>query len=518
MARRGRFGLAFSMMVMAALLGCSVSQAGAEALWNVTSGADDPANPVSGTFRYTVLYAKPGDIIRFSGAGTTVVLADQVTIDRTLTLKGPATIRQGATNKRVLEVTATCTMNNITITGGNFANPGYYAAGLKGAGIFNRTAGVLTMNSCTVTGNTVGGAIENSGKLTMNSCTLTNNTNFWAFGSAITNVYSSFNHPTVTLTGCTIENNDVAGSLGGAIYNGDILVMSDTKVCNNATGKGSGLLSRWGGGLYLNSRSNTTLTNGCRVTGNDPSQLYKVDTPYSKPVFTYDSTCVIGDAPNRSATAFAGYSGEKEPEPRSIIGDADVADVKSALGNPESALYGSIERTFAADLGKTVPDKATALSGMYASLYYANTFEDVAIESRDLVVEYTASWPENARYYALFRKADGSGYELPDRGVQFEIRSGQSLPDGVTPPDFYVPGEGLMTWRNIVSDNGSYDLNPGVGVVTFRVCSVRAAEAAEATGDKGSGGGCNAAAGTGFAPLALLLGLPLATLARRKDR
>ena len=100
-------------------------------------------------------------------------------------------------------------------------------------------------------------------------------------------------------------------------------------------------------------------------------------------------------------------------------------------------------------------------------------------------------------------------------GVQFEIKAGQSLPDGVTPPDFYVPGEGLMTWRNIVTDNGSYDLNPGVGAVTIRVCSVRAAEA---TGDKGSGGGCDAAAGTGFAPLALLLVLPLAALVRRKDR
>ena len=62
-----------------------------------------------------------------------------------------------------------------------------------------------------------------------------------------------------------------------------------------------------------------------------------------------------------------------------------------------------------------------------------------------------------------------------------------------------------MTWKNIVTDNGSYDLEPAVGVVTLRVCSVRAAEA---TGDKGSGGGCDAAGG--FAPLALLLAFPLA--------
>ena len=111
------------------------------------------------------------------------------------------------------------------------------------------------------------------------------------------------------------------------------------------------------------------------------------------------------------------------------------------------------------------------------------------------------------RCYPLFCKADGSGYEIPERGVQFEIKAGQSLPDGVTPPDFYVPGEGLMTWRNVVTDGGLYDLNPTAGVVTFRVCSVRAAEA---TGDTGSGGGCDAGAGAAGAPLALLLGIPLA--------
>ncbi|GAB6281261.1 MAG: hypothetical protein STSR0007_14970 [Thermovirga sp.] len=101
---------------------------------------------------------------------------------------------------------------------------------------------------------------------------------------------------------------------------------------------------------------------------------------------------------------------------------------------------------------------------------------------------------------------------MPDRGVQFELQAGQNLPDGVTPPDFYEEGEGLMTWRNVVTDGGSYDLEPAAGVVTFRVCSVRAAE--KAVGDTGNGGGCNAAEGAGFAPLALLLALPLLTCAR----
>jgi len=233
------------------------------------------------------------------------------------------------------------------------------------------------------------------------------------------------------------------------------------------------------------------------VKDNTPDQICG---PYSA-----DRYCTIGSAPNHSATAFAGYSGETEPEPRAIAGDDDGAEVKRELADSGSDLFASIEEMFTEDLGRTPGAKTAGTSGMGASLYYANTFENVAIESQDLFVEYTASWPESVRYYSLFCKADGTGYENPGRGVQFEIKAGQSLPDGVTPPDFYVPGEGLMTWRNVVTDGGSYDLNPTAGVVTFRVCSVRAAETA---GDKGRGGGCDAAGG--FAPLALLLTFPLA--------
>ena len=181
--------------------------------------------------------------------------------------------------------------------------------------------------------------------------------------------------------------------------------------------------------------------------------------------------------------------------------------MKNALADPASGLFDSVMTALSNNISGISGDATASLAGMTASLYYANTFEGVAIKSRDLVVEYTASYPARARYYALFARADGSGYDMPDRGVQFELQPGQTLPDGVTPPDFYEEGEGLMTWRSVVTDNGSYDLEPAVGIVTFRVCSVRAAE--QAVGDTGSGGGCNAAEGAGFAPLALLLVLPL---------
>ena len=515
------FGKAF-ISVLALLLSLCVGGR-ADALpvtWTVTRADDDPLIPAPGSFRNAVMFANHGDTIVFSGEAATVVLADQGTIGKTLTITGPATIRQGAQHRRVLEVTATCAMNGITITDGNFTSPEFYMERLNGAGIRVSATGDLTMTACTVILNATGGGIENLGRLTMHSCVLSHNSTYWPYGAAISNIRALGNDPaavraTVTLNGCTIENNAFKGGPGGAIYNEDILVMNNTVVRKNDGTNG-------GGGLCLGPRSNTALTNGCRVTGNNPAQICKKTSQFSSPVFTYDDTCTIGDAPNRSATAFEGYSGGAEPEPRSIEGDADVNDVKRALSDSGSDLFAAVRGALSSDLGRTPGGTGAtlaslaalaALAGLTASLHYANTFEDVSLTSTDLSVEYTASWPSNVRYYALFARADGSGYELADRGVQFEVRAGRSLPDGVTPPDFYVPGEGLMTWKNIVTDNGSYDLNPGVGAVTIRVCSVRAAEI---VGDKGSGGGCDAGAGAGFAPFALLLALPLVALARKR--
>ena len=486
---KGAFGIA----VLLALLFFACGTGEATNLM-VSYGGDDGR---AGSLRSTIAGAADGDRIIFHPSVTTVSLTDYLFVNKALTIEGPVTIRQTTAGKRVLYVTGACTLDRLTITGGSLGE----GNGTYGAGVYCYAD--LTMKNCTVRDNTGGGAIHNSKNLVLQSCTIIDNS---AKGSIKTGgigntAFGSWN-VSLTMTDCLVENNTCSDGEAGGIYNGvkGTLTMARTIIRNNGN-------SCLGGGMYLSTYATTTLTDHCAVYGNSPDNIRcAYDATYSA-----DSTCTIGSAPNKSATAFSGYSGEKEPEPRSIVGDSDVAAVKSALANPQSALYGMIEQALAADLGKTVEGKATSLAGMAATLYDANTFEDVAIVSADLSVEYTASWPENVRYYALFDRADGSGYELAARGVQFEIKAGQTLPDGVTPPDFYVPGEGLMTWKNIVTDNGSYDLNPTAGAVTIRVCSVRAAETA---GDKGSGGGCNA--GAGFAPTALLFALPLCAFVRPK--
>ena len=563
-------GVAFGIAIVAGGL-----PADALTVRTVTKSEDSEAT--EGTLRYWVKKAAGGDIITFSGAGTTVNLTSSIAFDKSLALVGPATIAQTGTGW-IFSVPKgkSVTLKKLTLSGGNGERYGGALNNLgklsiqecvlsgnravsTGGALYNE--GVVEMTDSTISGNSAwsGGGVTNgkgdmsatdTGTLVMKNCVVESNTATWMGGGVE-------NTSILKMEGCAIRRNSSPHSGGGALFNGYSYVeMKNCTIADNTGEDGAGIWnsgqldtlkacvftgnvsSRKGGALY-NDDAFLTVT-ACTITGNSAASgggIYVYKSQYTtvyckikdKTVikentpdqivgpYTADGNCTIGSAPNKSATAFAGYSGETEPEPRSIAGDDDVAEVKRELADSGSDLFASIAELFSEDLGRTPGTKAAASSGtaMAASLYYANTFEDVAIESQNLVVEYTASWPESVRYYALFSKADGSGYELPDRGIRFELKAGRSLPDGVTPPDFYVPGEGLMTWRNIVSDNGSYDLNPTAGVVTFRVCSVRAAEA---TGDKGSGGGCDAAVGTGFAPLALLLGLPLATLVRRKDR
>ena len=460
-------------VISAASLFCAAQDADAAVL-TVTSGAD---TYTAGTLRSALGNCANGDEIRFASNVNTVTLTSLLNVwsGKSVTITGPVTITQTSTLEGVICVNsqASCTMRNLTITGGRTQQ--------YGGGVYNLAT--LRMENCTIQGNTA-----------------------WVRGGGVMNRTIDYT-ARATLIDCTISGNTVTGTIynggdkgaGGGVHNesGEVTLTRCTVTGNTAS---SGI----GGGIRTSSLGTTNLS-GSVIRQNTPDNI--------SGAYVSDGTNTIGNAPNKSATAFAGFSGTEEPEPRSIEGDADVAAVKAALANPQSALYGAIEQALAADLGKTVATKTDSLAplaGMAPSLYYANTFEDVVLTSEDLAVEYTASWPENVRYYALFARADGTGYELADRGVQFELKPGQTLPGGETPPDFYVPGEGLMTWRSVVTDGGSYDLNPVVGVVTFRVCSVRAAEV---VGDTGSGGGCNAAAGA--APLALLFGLPLVAIVRK---
>lgn len=337
---------------------------------------------------------------------------------------------------------------------------------LREARLFEIPSGVAcTLRNLTLTGGKPrgygahGGALRNRGTLRLEGCTVQNSSTLNYNGGGLAN------EGTLTLSGCTVQNNRALGSLacGGGVSNS--------------------------GSLRLENR--------CTVQNNSPENLYGS--------YSSDGTNQIGSAPGRSSLALGGQASGSAPVPRSTLGEPDAAALSRDLKNPDSPVALDVRRALSDDLGGGTLGNAT--------LYDAFAYENVPLAdpsgAGELTVEFTASWPDRVRYYAAFARADGSGYELPPRGVQFEIRPGHPLLDGVTPPSFYIPGEGLMTWRHTVTDNGPLDLNPTPGVVTFRAASLRAA----ATSPSGSsGGGCDA--GTGFAAL-LLLGLPLA---RRRSR
>jgi Synergist-CTERM protein sorting domain-containing protein len=476
----------------------------------VTSGKDDG---YPGTLRHVISIAANGDRIIFQSDKQKVVLTgDDLFINKSLTIEGAlsgrTTIQQTSTGNRVFYLTPsiTCTFKHLVITGGNLGSSTYDL----GAGV--RNYGTLTMENCVVNGNTGGGGVINQRNLTMTRCVVSNNTANGSIKSAgISNTDYGSNSPVLTMTECLVENNVCSGGYAGGIYNGvkGTLSMNNCKILNNAH-------SALGGGLYLGYSSTTSLSNGCVVTGNTPDNIcagYGV-------TYTTDGSCTICNASGTSATALSGFAEGASPSPRKTSGEPDVAAVERDLRSSSSELFVVVKKLLESDLGGPQNDVSAGLSGINATLYDAFAYENVPLADTSgegkLIIEFTASWPERVRYYAAFAEYEDpaagaqsvKGYVVPERSIQFEIKPGQPLPKGVTPPDFYEEGEGLMTWRTMIADNGPYDHNRQVGVVTFRVASIRA----EARTASSGGSGCSAAAAS---PFALLPAIPLIFLRKR---
>ena len=504
----------YLMLYTLILLGFSGfgSTAGAASLI-VTSGGDDGS---TGTLRYAVEKASSGQTISIEV--DTVTLTTSLYISKSLTLQGnPTTIYQAGTQKGVI---LSCKdsiwkFHDLVITtdGSSSGNPG----------LSNR--GHLYLNDCTVT-NCIGrGGIHNMRKLTMRNCTVSGNTLsplYRGDAAGIDNEYLGI----LTMHDCLLENNincKSTSSSGGGIANDYILFMYGCTLRNNS--------STYGGGMRLSSSSQTVIAQECVLQDNTPDQISGSD-GYT---LVDDGTCTIGTSPGRSSVALAGMASGISPQPSSTAGASDVAAAEKDLENSQSTLYGEIKAALSGDLHGISGNLSVSLEGMNATLYNAFAYENVPLEdisgSGELEIEFTASWPKYVRYYAAFALAEegaaSSGgyartlmpgsYVLPERGIQFEIQPGQNLPEGIIPPEFYETGEGLRTWRNTVADNGSFDLNPEAGVVTFRICSVRAEAEAPAPASGGGSGGCSTGAGTASGVwLLLLLGLPIISGLRGK--
>jgi hypothetical protein len=238
----------------------------------VTNSAD--SGP--GTLRSAITNAASGAVITFdpSLSGATITLASALTINTNLTIDASALSDgiqvNGNGSVQIFNVASTITvfLNSLTITGGYTAAVSASLL-LGGGGIVN--SGILTLNNCTLSGNTAsvvggGGGIFNLGTLTMNQCTLSGNSayNNSAYNNIPNNFYSAGggidNSGTLTLTNCTLSGNSAPNGIGGGIYN----YYYGTLALNQCTLSGNS--ARLGGGI--NNLEGTLALNQCTLSGN----------------------------------------------------------------------------------------------------------------------------------------------------------------------------------------------------------------------------------------------------------
>src|SRR5436190_4811495 len=153
----------------------------------VTTTADDGA----GSLRAAIASANEGGTIQFDPSlkGQTIVLtSNELLIDKSLTISGPGadalsvqrSTDSGTPEFRIFEIAslATVTIEGLTISNGLAQGAGQ---GQEGGGIYSK--GALTLTNVTISTNSArfGGGIFNDGRggngqLTINNCTLTGNT------------------------------------------------------------------------------------------------------------------------------------------------------------------------------------------------------------------------------------------------------------------------------------------------------------------------------------------------------
>jgi len=179
----------------AATLLLSFAAPGDAKTWTVTTTADSPTD--AGSLRYIVSKAGGGDTIKFTSGGAD--LTEALSLEKKLTIEGPATIRQTGGNRIVyISAGARVPLRKLTLTGGGRQME-------RGGAIYS--LGSLTMEDCTVSGNTCiteGGGIYSEGTLTMKNCAVSGNSSGVAGG--IMNRKTS-HAAKLTMADCVVERN-----------------------------------------------------------------------------------------------------------------------------------------------------------------------------------------------------------------------------------------------------------------------------------------------------------------------
>ena len=281
--RKGRLGKRFlpsRVVFVAAIAGLM-----AGGFVAVSGGAPASASPAgiavncpADNLQTAINAAAPGSTLLLDGTCT-----GNFSIQKDLTLSGPAILDGGGTGATLGVGPGTVVLNNLVIQNGGGID------GL-GGGVWN--GGQLTLNRSTVTNNTASdvGGVFNSGQLTLNRSTVSHNTatngdaggifncgaSLHEYGlctgapGSLTLNYSSVSNNVAFGDGGGIENDgeavvtlnssivsgNTAGHDGGGIENNGTATLNESAVSNNSSNGGS---SGWSGGGGLSTTGPTTL-------------------------------------------------------------------------------------------------------------------------------------------------------------------------------------------------------------------------------------------------------------------
>lgn len=264
----------FTLIVISILAALGMQTAAHAATLTVNTLTDENDGSCSDgdcSLRDAIAVTAIGDTINFGVTGAITLTLGQLAIDKDLIINGPGagsmTI-SGDNASRVFSINSgvNVVLSGVTIANGNGEDGGNnyapHSAG-DGGGIHNE--GALTLDNCTITGNSTsqnGGGIYNaSGELTIMNSVISDNTALGGSGGGIFN-----GDGLLDVTNSAFSGNITNSGHGGAIANGGRLTITNTTLSNNnASASGGGILSSgtlsvshsafsgnsadWGGGI-----------------------------------------------------------------------------------------------------------------------------------------------------------------------------------------------------------------------------------------------------------------------------
>jgi fibronectin-binding autotransporter adhesin len=234
-------------------------------LADVNSPAIDLFAPAGITLREAIAFAgvdPGGDTIEFSTlvrGSIELSLGSLPTITSSLKIDGPGADVLTIDAQGKSGILSIGSGANVSISGLTLANGDAFSA-QKGGAVVNN--GTLTLNECTLTGNTatnggaiyntgaltltnstlsansayeVGGAIDNPGSLSMTDCTISGNSAFAGGAAIYSGLYQSQPNNSLTLNGCTIARNSKPDGDAAAI-NCTRVTLNDTIVAYSGSG------------------------------------------------------------------------------------------------------------------------------------------------------------------------------------------------------------------------------------------------------------------------------------------